>query len=169
MTTASTPAFSQASILARACFWAWSSRPIWWTSAPQHPAPAATTTWQPRRVNSRTVASLIPGLSTCCAQPVIRATRLRRLPLYLPWASKTRGRSMAEAAGTRAGARSTIPFSRPGNIALKGRPRAAALSARRNTPGDGTTKASRALSILSGHGRAKVCSMRARARSIRCM
>ena len=56
------------------------SRPMWWTSAPQQPAPGATSTSTPRRASRRMVASLISGRSTCWAQPASRITRFLRSP-----------------------------------------------------------------------------------------
>ena len=61
--------------------------PMWWVSAPQQPAPLATTTSQPNRVSSRMVASLMSVFSAFCAQPVIRATRI----VFSPLAGKTCG------------------------------------------------------------------------------
>ena len=57
------------------------SRPMWCTSAPQQPAPGATSTSTPRRASRRMVASLISGRSTCWAQPASRITRARRSAL----------------------------------------------------------------------------------------
>ena len=70
----------QTSMLRRAASRAACSRPIWWTSEPQQPSPLGTTTSMPSRVSSRIAASLMPGSSTDCAQPVRIATRPRRVP-----------------------------------------------------------------------------------------
>ena len=112
---------------------AWLSRtlPMWCVSAPQQPAPSATTTSQPCRVSSRIVAALIAGSSTRCAQPVRSATRFRRSPS----AGKTCGASSGLAAGRLRGANASIARTCGGISPANGRPSCAALKASRNRPG----------------------------------
>ena len=140
MTIASSPAPSisrpQASMFACALAIAGSCFPMWWVSAPQQPAPSATTTSTPRRVSRRMVAALIPGASTCWAQPASRATR----PLRAPSARKTPG-AVPPPAGSRAGASASIALSRrpsgwaAGSSPASARPAPAAASAARNRRG----------------------------------
>ncbi len=113
--------------------------------------PSATTTSQPCRVSSRTVASLISGASTGWAQPVSSATRFRRVPSAgndLRPIDRRRRRRRATARG--AASRASGAGQEPG---ASGRASAAPSSARRNRPGRGSTSASRRRSSRSGSGR----------------
>ena len=105
---ASSPPFAisrvQTSTLRRAASSAASSRPIWCTSEPQQVSPLGTTTSTPTRVSSRIAASLMPGSSTDCAQPVRIATRPRRAPV----AACTAGADIADFLGKVAGASASI-------------------------------------------------------------
>ena len=136
---------------ASACF----SRPIWWTSAPQQASPFGTTTSTPRRVSSEIAASLIPGSSTGCAQPVRMATRFSRLPVVDVW---TPAFAIGDPGGTEVGASLSISatgFS-AGTLSknfAKGWPSFASRSAARNRAGRGSTKASRARIRRSAGGR----------------
>ena len=60
----------------RAC----SAAPACSASAPQQPWPRGTTVSTPLRASTRSVAQLMSGASTCCAQPASSATRARRAP-----------------------------------------------------------------------------------------
>jgi hypothetical protein len=78
------------------------------------------------------VASLISVLRAFCAQPVIKATRLR----FSPLAGKDCGSSLRDTGGTCFGAISNIAFNRASGIKkAKGRPILAPRSASRNRPG----------------------------------
>ncbi len=109
----------------------------------------------PSLLSSETVASLMPGSSTCCAQPVSKATRPRFCALA---ALCTPGLANGDAAGTLVGASfsmaasgfSVLLFS---NSPKKGRPSLASFSAARKRAGCGSTKASTERINRSASGR----------------
>ena len=136
ITIASSPAPWTSRIQARMFFAAeaWLSRvlPMWWVSAPQQPAPSASTTSQPCRVRRRIVAALIRGSRTRWAQPASSATRLRRGPS----AGNTCGRvEPGFARQDPFGASSSIARSCAGISGANGRPSRAARSAKRKRRG----------------------------------
>src|SRR5438105_3662381 len=97
----------QASMLRRAWSSALRSLPMWWTSAPQQPSPAVSTTSTPCRLSSRIAASLISGASTGWAQPLSSATR----PLRSPSGLNSPGWTAADAAGSDEGDKASIAAS----------------------------------------------------------
>ena len=96
------------------------------------------------------VASLMSVLSAFCAQPVISATRIRRVPV----AAKTCGSSLRLTGGTCFGAIATIARSRAsGRKRASGRAIFAPRSESRKSVGLGITLANIHLSALSRTGR----------------
>ena len=123
---------------------------MWWVSAPQQPAPSATTTSQPIRVSRRIVASLISVFNAFCAQPVISATRF----FFGAVGAKLCGSSLRLTGGITLGAISSIARRRGSGISpAKGAPILASSSATRNRIGYGKMRASIQRSTRSDNGR----------------
>ncbi len=70
----------KAARLRRAVARADSAAPMCRASAPQQAWPGGITTSTPFAASTWRVARLMPGASTCCAQPASSATRARRGP-----------------------------------------------------------------------------------------